>query len=129
MPTERTTATLTLLTALFASVATGLKIITSDAYLWVAAPTHAYGLMGFIALDAILMTIIWRKVPRAGMIALALATIQLLAMGGDLSGLSLPSGAAASGFTNYLLSDISFVVLLALQPVIIFLGGMAQAEQ
>jgi len=126
---ENSTAAFTLLMALGGSALVGLSIVASDAYLWAAAPTHAYGLIGFMGVDLFLIAALWRGTPHAGTLIILLATAQLLAMGGDLSGLSLPAGIAASGFTSYLLSDPSFVVLLSLQPAIAYLGGLVQAEE
>jgi len=125
---ESSTAAFTLLMALGGSALVGLSIVASDAYLWAAAPTHAYGLMAFMGVDLFLIAALWRGAPHAGTLVILLATVQLLAMGGDLAGLALPPGIQAEGFTSYLLSDPPFVTLLVLQPAIAYLGGVVLAE-
>ncbi len=111
---EWTPADSTLLAALFGSILVGLDIVASDAYLRAAAPTHAYGLAAF---------------SHAGTVTIILAVVQLVAMGGDLAGLTLPTGVQGSGFTNCRLSGLVFMMLLSLQPAIAYLAGTVEAER
>lgn len=126
---EKTAAVFTLLAALFGSALAADRILVSDAWLWVAAPTHAYGLIAFMSIDVVLIAALWRGIRGVGLFSILVATVQLLAMGGDLAGLSTPSGVPAGDFKNYLLGDGAFVALLSLQPAITFLGGLVRAEE
>jgi hypothetical protein len=126
---ERAAADFTLFAALFGSALVGVEIVASDSWLWAVAPTHAYGLVAFVGIDAAMIVLLWRGVPHAGTLTALIAAAQLLAMGGDLAGLSPPPGIPAGGFASYLLSDVPFVVLLWLQPAIAYLSGLVQAEQ
>jgi hypothetical protein len=126
---EKTAADFTLFAALFGSAFVGLEIVASDSWLWAVAPTHAYGLVAFVGIDVAMVVLLWRGVPHAGTLTALLAAAQLVAMGGDLAGLSPPPGIPASGFASYLLSDVPFVVLLWLQPAIAYLGGLVQVER
>lgn len=47
--------------ALVASGLAGLQILLIDRWLWSVAPSHAYGLMGFVALDLILVLAVLEK--------------------------------------------------------------------
>ncbi len=126
---EKTEAVFTLSVALFGSAIAGVRILSLDAWLWAAARTHAFGLVAFVAMDVVLIAALWRGIRDVGIFSIILATIQLLAMGGDLAGLSTPSGVPANDFQSYLLSDRAFVVLFWLQPVISFLGGLVRMEE
>lgn len=126
---EKTATDFTLLAALVGSALVGLKIVASDSWLWAVAPTHAYGLIAFVVIDVAMIASLWRGAPHAGTLTAILAAAQLLAMGGDLAGLSPPPGIPAGGFASYLLNDVPFVVLLWLQPAIAYLGGLVQAER
>src|SRR6266705_580176 len=46
--------------ALGASALVGIQILATDYWLWSASPTHAYGLMAFVALDFALIVGVWR---------------------------------------------------------------------
>src|SRR5437870_7082120 len=68
---------LVLSAALGTSALVGIQILATDYWLWSAAPTHAYGLMAFVALDLALILGVWR-VTRLAMIGpLLTAAFQL----------------------------------------------------
>lgn len=107
--------------ALAASALVGIQILSTDYWLWSAAPAHAYGLLGFVALDLVLMLGIWRVTRLAIFGALLTATTQLVAMIGDIIS-GEPAGLPAVVFRNYLLADSAYVGLLVTQG---FIMGIA----
>ena len=108
---------LVLSAALGTSGLIGIQILATDYWLWSAAPTRAYGLMAFVALDLALILGVWR-VTRLAMIGpLLTATFQFVAMLGDLIG-GEPAGLPAAVFRNYLLADTAYVSLLVTQGLI-----------
>src|SRR5436853_1498005 len=90
--------------ALGASALVGIQIMATDFWLWSAAPTHAYGLIAFVALDLALILGVWRATRPAIFGALLTATFQLVAMLGDIIGgqpaLVFPQ--RSSGITSWL---------------------------
>jgi hypothetical protein len=112
--------------ALAASALVGVQILSTDLWLWSAAPTHAYGLMAFIALDAALIFGAWRATRLAIIGALLTATVQLVAMLGDIFA-GEPAGLPIAVFRNYLLTDTAYLGLLFTQGLImsIALGTLA----
>ncbi|MDE1852748.1 MAG: hypothetical protein KGI38_03250 [Thaumarchaeota archaeon] len=124
-------AALALSTGLFFSAELGGNILSTDVFLWSAAPAHAYGLLAFVAVDLILIVALWDRVryggtlpivKYVGALCVAMASVQFFAMVGDLSGLQPPLGMPASAFRSYLLSDRLYMRLLVLQPVVAGLG-------
>src|SRR5437016_11141833 len=108
---------LVLSAALGTSALVGIQILATDYWLWSAAPTHAYGLMAFVALDLSLKLGVW-SVTRLAMIGpLLTATFQFVAILGDLIG-GEPVGLPAAVFRNYLLADTAYVSLLVTQGLI-----------
>ena len=103
--------------ALGASALVGIEILSTDYWLWSAAPTHAYGLIVFIALDAVLVLGTWRAVRPAVFGALLTATIQLSAMLGDIIQ-GQPAGTPAAAFRSYLLADTAYLGLFVAQGLI-----------
>jgi len=103
--------------ALGASAMVGIQILATDYWLWSASPTHAYGLMAFVALDFALIVGVWRLTRLALFGALLTATVQLLAMLGDIIA-GEPAGLPAVVFRNYLLADTAYVGLLITQGLI-----------
>jgi len=103
--------------ALAASALVGFQILSMDYWLWSAAPTHAYGLMAFVALDAALIFGVWTATRPAIFGALLTATVQLVAMLGDIIA-GEPSGLSARVFRNYLLADTLYLGLLVTQGLI-----------
>lgn len=102
---------------LAASALVGVQILSTDLWLWSAAPTHAYGLMTFVALDIALIFATWRTTRFAVFGALLTATVQLTAMLGDIVA-GEPAGLQVSVFRNYLLADKSYLGLLITQGFI-----------
>jgi len=108
---------LVLSAALGTSALVGIQILATDYWLWSAAPTHAYGLMAFVALDLALILGVCR-VTRLAMIGpLLTATFQFVAMLGDIIG-GQPAGLPAAVFRNYLLANTAYVGLLVTQGLI-----------
>lgn len=103
--------------ALAASALVGIEILSTDPWLWSAAPTHAYGLLVFIILDAMLILGAWRAIRLAVFGALFTASIQLLAMLGDIIA-GQPAGTPGAAFRSYLLADTAYLGLLATQGLI-----------
>ena len=103
--------------ALAASALVGVQILSTDLWLWSAAPTHAYGLMTFVALDAALIFGAWRATRLAIIGALLTATVQLVAMLGDIFA-GEPAGLPATVFRNYLSADTAYLGLLVTQGLI-----------
>ena len=108
---------LVLSAALGTSALVGIQILAMDYWLWSAAPTHAYGLMAFVALDLALILGVWRITRLAIFGALLTATFQLAAMLGDIVA-GEPAGLPTALFRNYLLADAAYVELLITQSVI-----------
>jgi hypothetical protein len=86
----------------------------NDGWLWAVAPTHAYGLLAFAALD-FLLVVVTIMIPKYGYPgALLVSMIQVVAMAGDALTFT-PSGTLQTAFRTYLLGDPSFVALLGMQ--------------
>ncbi len=124
---KKTTAAIALSGGLLVSGAVGARILTTDGWLWAAAPTHAYGLIAFVAMDFVLIAALWRGTMFAEAGAISLAVVQFLAMAGDLAGYS-PAGEPANVFRSYLLRDTPFVALLTIQPAIAGLGVLFRKQ-
>src|SRR5256712_12919927 len=103
--------------ALGASAVVGVQILSTDYWLWSAAPTHAYGLMAFVALDFAVIVGVWRLTRLAIFGALLTATLQLAAMLGDIIA-GEPAGLPAAVFRNYLLANTAYLGLLITQGLI-----------
>jgi hypothetical protein len=108
---------LVLSAALGASALVGIQILATDYWLWSASPTHAYGLMAFVALDLALIVGVWRVTRLAILGALLTATFQLVAMLGDIIG-GQPASLPAVVFRNYLLANTAYLGLLITQGLI-----------
>ena len=103
--------------ALAASALVGVQILSTDYWLWSAAPAHAYGLVVFVAIDAAMIIGAWRRTRLASFGALLTATVQLVAMLGDIIG-GQPAGTPAAAFRTYLLADTAYLGLLITQALI-----------
>ena len=103
--------------ALAVSALAGIEILSTDLWLWSAAPTHAYGLVAFVVLDVALIFRTWRATRFAVFGALSTATVQLAAMLGDIIA-GEPAGLPVSIFRNYLLADTAYLGLLITQGFI-----------
>ncbi len=107
--------------ALLGSAGLGTIIVLDDRYLWYAAPSHAYGLVAFIALDIGLAIALWWRSWLGSLLSFTVATVQALAMLGDILTYTAPY-VPQRVFRSYLLSDQSFLALLTLQSVILLLA-------
>ncbi len=103
--------------ALGASALVGIWILATDYWLWSVAPTHAYGLAAFVALDFVLIVAVWGTTRLSILGALLTATVQLVAMLGDIVA-GEPAGLPAAVFRSYLLSDTAYLGLLFAQCLI-----------
>ncbi len=108
------TAQTVLIPTLLVSGLVGVWIAANDGWLWAVAPSHAYGLLAFAALDAILalVVIVIPKLAYEG--ALLLSITQVIAMLGDALAFT-PMGTLQAAFRAYLLGDSAFVALLGIQ--------------
>src|SRR5436309_13050270 len=102
---------LVLSTALGASALVGVRILATDYWLWSAAPTHAYGLMAFVALDFALIVAVWGTTRLSILGALLTATVQLVAMVGVIVA-GEPAGLPAAVFRRYLFADTAYLGIL-----------------
>jgi hypothetical protein len=103
---------------LLVSAAIGTLIVVSDGYLWSTAPTHALGLIVFIVVDVALAIALTRRIWFASLLSMGIATIQELAMLGDVLTYSTPD-TPQQAFRTYLLNDPAFVALLVVQLVLL----------
>src|SRR5712692_10164648 len=103
-----------LIPTLLVSGLVGVWIVANDGWLRAVAPSHAYGLLTFAALDVVLALVVL-AVPRlayAG--ALLVSMTQIIAMTGDALTFT-PAGTLQAVFRAYLLGDTAFVALLGIQ--------------
>ena len=113
-----------LASTLLVSGLVGVWIAANDGWLWAVAPSHAYGLLAFAALDVILALVVI-VVPRLAYVgALLVSTTQVAAMAGDALTFT-PTGTMQAAFRAYLLGDTAFVALLGIQLAV---GVIAAAE-
>ena len=110
--------------ALVASGLVGAQILANDTWLWSAAPSHAYGLVGFVAIDVVLAAaLLWRARP-ATIAAAGIGLTQLGAMLADATS-GQPVGVAPGVFKSYLLSNASYVWLLYIQLAIVAIAAFS----
>jgi hypothetical protein len=107
--------------ALVASGIVGVQVLLSDRWLWSAAPSHAYGLIGFIAIDLLLVTASWRRIGIAILGAALVSTAQFGAMVTDLV-VGEPQGVPSVAFRAYLTGDASYIGLLIIQIAILIVA-------
>ncbi len=92
----------------------GMWIVASDGWLRAVAPTHAYGLLAFAALDLVLALVVI-AVPRIAYAGALLVSItQVAAMAGDALTFT-PTGTLQAAFRAYLLGDMAFLALVGIQ--------------
>jgi hypothetical protein len=103
---------------LLVSAIVGAVILKTDAWLWAAAPSHAYGLIVFVVVDVGLAAIVWRATRLALLGSALLGVVQFTAMAGDVF-MGQPTGMPANLWEQYLLGDTYFVALLALQFAVV----------
>ena len=105
---------------LVASGLFGLQILVNDKWLWSSAPSHAYGLLGFVAIDILIGFAVIRKLAFYSTVASIAALVQVGSMLSDLFG-GQPMGVSSIAFRNYLLRDSSFLSLMGIQILIILM--------
>jgi len=103
--------------ALVASCLLGVQILLNDRWLWSVAPSHAYGLIGFVTIDLLLAVAVLRMGSIAIMGTVLASVIEFGAMLTDLVA-GQPEGVQSVAFRAYLASDMSFIVLLVIQVAI-----------
>ncbi|HEX9430100.1 MAG TPA: hypothetical protein VF944_06945 [Candidatus Bathyarchaeia archaeon] len=104
----------------------GVWIVANDGWLRAVAPSHAYGLLAFAALDVVLALVVL-VVPRLAYVgALLVSMTQVVAMAGDAL-IFTPMGTLQAAFRAYLLADTGFVVLLGIQLVVAGIAATALA--
>src|SRR3989442_4016047 len=121
--TGRTAKTVLTPTLLVSGLA-GVWLVANDGWLRAVAPSHAYGLLAFAALDVVLALVVL-VVPRLAYVgALLVSMTQVVAMAGDALTFT-PTGTLQAAFRAYLLGDTAFVALLGIQLAV---GVIAAAE-
>ncbi len=100
------------------SALVGFQILVSDKWLWSAAPSHAYGLIGFVLIDIVLAAVVLTRKALASVGASLVSIIQAGAMIADSTS-GHPIGVPATAFQAYLQSDLSYVSLLGIQIAIL----------
>ncbi len=96
----------------------GIQILIDDKWLWAAAPSHAYGLIGFVSIDLILVVVALLRVGLATVGAALMAMAQFAAMLADVV-VGQPEGVPSIAFRNYLLADTAYLGLLFIQIAIL----------
>jgi hypothetical protein len=107
---------------LVGSAIVGAAILKTDGYLWAAAPSHAYGLVAFVALDLGLAVLTWKRVRLSLLGTALLGGVQFAAMMMDVF-VGQPVGLPSGAWEQYLLGDTYFVALLAIQLAVVA-GGL-----
>jgi hypothetical protein len=102
----------------------GTQILVTDKWLWFAAPTHAIGLLGFIAIDLALGLAIWWRTLVATVGGAFASGVQFAAMLADTI-MGQPVGVPGSTFRSYLLTNSSYLGLLFIQLAILTVAGIA----
>jgi len=112
--------------ALLVSGLVGVWIAASDGWLRAVAPSHAFGLLAFAAIDLLLALVII-VVPKYGFVgALLVSMAQVAAMAGDVLTFT-PIGTPQTAFRAYLLSDTAFLALLGIQLAVVGITATAVA--
>jgi len=96
----------------------GIQILIDDKWLWAAASSHAYGLIGFVSIDMILVVAALMRVGLATVCAALMALAQFAAMLADMV-VGQPEGVPSTAFRNYLLADTAYLGLLLIQIAIL----------
>ena len=116
---------------LFASLAAsglvGVLVLAYDEWLWSVAPSHAYGLAAFVAVDILLAIAVAGKIFLATLGSSLIAVLQFGAMLADLLE-GEPAGVSATVFRTYLLTNTPFMVLLTLQLGLMVVSSGILAE-
>jgi len=96
----------------------GIQILIDDKWLWAVAPSHAYGLIGFVSIDMILVVVALVRVGLSTVSAALMAVAQFAAMLADVV-VGQPEGVPSIAFRNYLLGDAAYLGLLFIQIAIL----------
>ena len=135
---------LLLLFFLAASASLGGAILVVDNVLWTYAPTHAYGLIGFTAIDLLLIILIFFTKKKGLLLAGLWGVVQLAILTGNLFfgaqigvtnfkqeelrdyflGIAVAQG-ASPGFGFYKISPYAYDVLLSMQALLAVTGLLA----
>lgn len=107
---------------LAASALVGVQILLEDRWLWSVAPSHAYGLVAFVAMDLALSVIVLGRFNLAVLGAGMIATAQMGAMLADLLS-GQPESVQPLAFRAYLTNDISYIGLLIIQVAILVVAA------
>ena len=99
---------------LIGSAALAAWVVATDGWLRAVAPSHEYGLLAFAILDILLSLIVFVAPRIADVGAFAAAMFQVAAMLADAFTFT-PAGTMQAAFRAYLLTDVGFVALLAIQ--------------
>jgi len=102
----------------------GIQILIDDKWLWAAAPSHAYGLIGFVSIDMILLAAALIRINLATVSAGLMAAAQFAAMLADVV-VGQPEGVPSIAFRNYLLGDTAYLGLLFIQIAILSVATAA----
>jgi hypothetical protein len=117
-------AQIVLIPTLLVSGLVGVWTVANDGWLRAVAPSHAYGLLAFAALDVVLALVVI-VVPRIAYVgAFLISMTQVVAMAGDALTFT-PTGTVQAAFRAYLLGNTAFVALLGIQLAV---GVIAAAE-
>ena len=103
---------------LVASALVGMQILLTDKWLWSAAPSHAYGLIGFIIVDFLLTAMLSKNAGAGTLGAAFVSVVQLGAMVGDMF-FGMPSNVPSAAFRAYLINDASYLALLIINFAIV----------
>jgi hypothetical protein len=117
------TVQLLLSVALYTSTLFGLQILLMDRWLWNSSPTHAFGLVVFVGIDAILLIVMSVNTGLGSAGALLASLVQLGAMASDLVS-GQPIGVSTETFRDYLLTNTGFVSLFIVQVVTMVLSAV-----
>ncbi len=102
---------------LSASSLIGSMIVLNDRWLWSVAQSHAFGLLVFVVVDALLTIAVLNNISTATLGAVIASVIQFGAMILDLLA-GQPQGVPQAAFRAYLTSDPSYLILLVIQIAI-----------
>ena len=103
---------------LVTSALLGILILTTDEWLWAAAPSHAYGLIGFVMVDVLLTIGVLENITVSTLAAAVASLVQVTLMIGDLF-VGQPGGVPSTAFRAYLINDPSYIGLLLIKSVIV----------
>jgi len=96
----------------------GIQILIDDKWLWAVAPSHAYGLIGFVSIDMILVVVALVRVGLSTVSAALMAVAQFAAMLADVV-VGQPEGVPSIAFRNYLLGGAAYLGMLFIQIAIL----------